>query len=316
MIPLRDIIVTVMKGYGFRLERREPKEYLFFERNGISIILGIFEKQVTGDDVLKFYRDLEMYAGSKQMVCIGGITEDAKRQAEKMNISLETREELARDIGEYVLNLLKENDEKVREILDMEEIEVEEEQEERIEESIPIFLEDSRVGEKKIVMPVVSKEEAVMRAKKSVQGFDTVLKLVPFFIYEYKLEVMVEGVITPRKYFGRVAINTVNGEIRFITMGLTIVSDISMEHEREVATMNREEAEDILKKFLVYSFSREGEEVKVEKENVTIIERRRRKVKEDSLSLKFIGMYYWPFWEVSGSKGKAVVDAVEGNVVQ
>jgi hypothetical protein len=95
-------------------------------------------------------------------------------------------------------------------------------------------------------------------------------------------------------------------------MGLTIVSEISMEYESEVATMNREEAEDILKKFLTYSFSREGEEIKVEKENVTIIERRKRKVREGSLSLKFIGNYYWPYWEVSGSKGKVKVDAVEG----
>jgi hypothetical protein len=311
MIPLRDIIITVMKGYGFKLERREPKEYLFFERDGISIILGIFEKQVTGDDVLRFYRDLEMYAGSKQMVCLGEITEDAKRQAQKLNISIETREELARDIGEYVLNLLKENDEKVREILDME-IEVEEEQEEKVEESVPIFLEDSRTGEKKIVMPILTKEDAILKAKKEVQGFETRLILIPYFIYEYKLEVMVEGIVTPRKYFGRVGINTVNGEIRYITMGLTIVSEISMEYESEVATMNREEAEDILKKFLTYSFSREGEEIKVEKENVTIIERRKRKVREGSLSLKFIGNYYWPYWEVSGSKGKVKVDAVEG----
>ncbi|MEM1725273.1 MAG: hypothetical protein QXW71_05855, partial [Thermoplasmata archaeon] len=94
-----------MKGYGFKYERREPKEYLFFERDGINIILGIFEKKITADDVLKFYRDLEMYRGAKQMVCLDEIGEDAKRQAQKLNISLETREDLARDIGEYVINL-------------------------------------------------------------------------------------------------------------------------------------------------------------------------------------------------------------------
>lgn len=315
MIPLRDIIIKVMKGYGFKYERREPKEYLFFERDGINIILGIFEKKITADDVLKFYRDLEMYRGAKQMVCLDEIGEDAKRQAQKLNISLETREDLARDIGEYVINLSSEDEEKVREILDMEEIEVEGEEEEKVEESIPIFLEESRVGEKKIIMPVLSKEDAIIKAKKIVQGFETSLILIPFFVYEYKLEVIVEGMISLRKYFGRVAINTVDGGIRFITQGLTIVSDISIEHQREVPTMNRGEAEDLLKKFLLSSFSREGEEVRVEKENVTIIERKRRKVKEDSLSLKFIGLYYWPYWVVSGQKGKITVDAVEGNLI-
>ncbi|MBD6955567.1 MAG: hypothetical protein ACPLVI_00370 [Thermoplasmata archaeon] len=316
MVELRDVIARVMRGYGFRLEKREPKEYLFFEKDGINIIVGIFKKDVTADDVLKFYRDLEMYAGAKNMICTKNISEDAKRQAQKLNISITDLDDLARDLGFFLLNLIEENNEEmIRELLDMD-IEVENEEEEKMEETVPIFLEDSRVGEKRVVMPVLTKEDAVLRARRTVQGFNTKLILVPFFIFEYRLEVMVEGVITPRKYMGRVGINGVNGEIRFITVGLTIVSEISMEHEREVATMNREEAEDILKKFLLYSFSREGEEVKIEKENVTIIERRRRKVKEDSLSLKFIGIYYWPYWEVSGSRGKAIVDAVEGNIVQ
>ncbi len=316
MITLKDIIIMSMKDYGYELVDYEPKEYLFFNREGSFIIVSIHEDEITGDDVIKFYRDLEQYVGTKIMVCLSGYKKDAEIQAQRLNIILEKKEEIIEDIGTYVFSLIEKGDEeKLSKILNLD-VEIEEETEEyEDQESIPIFLENAQTKERKIISPVLTKEKAIEISRKRVQGFDAKLVLTPYLVFEYKAEVQIEGTMIPKKVFGRVGISTVNGMVKYIKTGLNVVSDLKIPYEMEEQNISFEDAETAVREELINHYTKE-EEVKIEKETVTIIERRNSRPKENTLIVNSLGIYYWPYWIVSGTRGKVRIDAVEGNFVE
>ncbi len=315
MITLRDIVIWSMKLYGYRLENFEPKKYLFFTRPGELIIVGIFDEKVNGEKVLEFKRDLEEYGGKKNIISLEGYTEDAINIAKSLGIYLETRDDIERDIGEYILTLLYRDQEKLKEILEMD-IEVEEELEksEFDTETIPIFLEAKGLS-KRIISPAIWREQAIEIAKKEIQGFQSELILVPYYIYEYKLDLLIEGVPVPKRVFGRLGLNAQSGEIKYLTTGLNIVQELNVEYSVQNERIGKKEAEDIVKNELFGKYTRE-EEIVTDKENVTIIEKRKTKPKDGTIDVSFLGIYYWPYWIVSGHRGKAVIDAVEGVIVQ
>ena len=316
MIDLKNLIIMSMKEYGYRLENYEPKDYLFFSRDGSFIIVNIMHNEINGDDVIKFYRNLEQYIGTKIIVCLKGYTKDAEIQAEKLKIILENRDDIARDIGEYVLDFLDKGDEeRIKEILNLD-VEIEEEAEEtEDQESIPIFLENAKTKERKIISPAITKENALELSRKRVQGFDAKLILTPYIVFEYRLEIQIEGNMIPKKVFGKVGLNAVNGDVKFIKTGLNVVSDLRIPFEIEDQTIAFDEAESSIREELINHYTKE-EEIKIEKETVTIIERRNSRPKENTLSINLIGIYYWPFWVVSGSRGRVKIDAVDGNFVE
>ncbi len=315
MITLRDIVIWSMKLYGYRLENFEPKKYLFFTRPGELIIVGIFDEKVNGEKVLEFKRDLEEYRGKKNIISLEGYTEDAINIAKSLGIYLETRDDVERDIGEYILTLLNKDQEKLKEILEMD-IEVEEELEktEFDNEAIPIFLEEKGLS-KRIISPAIWREQAIEISKKEIQGFQSELILVPYYIYEYKLDLFIEGVPVPKRVFGRLGFNAQTGGIKYITTGLNIVQELNAEYNVQNERIGKKEAEEIVKNELFGKYTRE-EEIVTDKENVTIIEKRRTKPKDGTINVSFLGIYYWPYWIVSGNKGKVMVDAVEGVIVQ
>jgi len=315
MITLKDIIIMSMKEYGYHVENYEPKEYLFFSRDGSFIIVNIMDREVNGDDVIKFYRDLEQYVGTKILVCMNGYTKDAEIQAGKLKIILENRDDVAHDIGEYVLDLLMNNDERLKEILNMD-VEIEEETEEtEDQESIPIFLENAKTKDRKIISPVITKENALELSRKRVQGFDAKLILTPYIVFEYRAEIQIEGTMIPKKVFGKVGLNAVNGNAKYIKTGLNVVSELRIPYEMEDQVITFDDAESSVKEELINHYTKE-EEIRIEKETVTIIERRNSRPKENTLTVNLIGIYYWPFWVVSGSRGRVKIDAVDGNFVE
>jgi len=315
MITLRDLVIWSMKEYGYRLENYEPSKYLFFTRDSDLMIVGIFDEKVNGEKVLEFKRDLEQYKGSKHIISLEGYTDDAINIAKSLNIYLITRDELERDIGEYILTLLIKDQQKLKEILEMD-VEVEEELEkiETDSETIPIFLEEKGLT-KRIISPAVWREQAIEIAKKDVQGFQTELILVPYYIYEYKLDLIIEGVPVPKRVFGRLGFNAQTGEIRYITTGLNIVQDLDIEYTVQNERISKKEAENIVKNELYGKYTKE-EEIITDKENVTIIEKRKTRPKDGTINVSMLGVYYWPYWVVSGNRGKVIIDGVDKNVVQ
>ncbi|MGC8663423.1 MAG: hypothetical protein ACP5SF_02615 [Thermoplasmata archaeon] len=316
MVTLKDIIVMSMKDYGYELVDYEPKDYLFFNREGSFIIVAIMTKEINGDDVIKFYRDLEQYVGTKIMACLEGYKKDAEIQAERLNIILETKNDIINDLGTYLYGLVtRGDDEKIKKILNMD-VEVEEEAEEtEDQESIPIFLENTEIKERRIINPVLTKDKAIDLSRRKVQGFDAKMILTPYIVFEYKAEVQIEGNMIPKKVFGRVGISTVNGKVKYIKTGLNVVSDLKIPYETEEQNISFDEAETAIREELINHYTKE-EEIKIEKETVTIIERRNSRPKENTLSINSLGVYYWPYWIVSGPRGKIKIDAVEGDIVE
>jgi uncharacterized membrane protein YkoI len=314
-----------MSEYGYNKIEQDPKDYLFLSSDTKMLIIYMAPKKVTGEDVLKHARILEQLDGEKYIICLKDYTPDAYETAQKYNIILNNRKDLANDIGEFCLKMI---DDKVtfnlEELFESENFEIEDIEKEPLEselesEAIPIFLEEIPKLKEQIIKPIISKEEALISAQRRIHGFNVSLILVPYAIFEFTIDIYVEYELTPKSKKGIICINLntdpEHKEFIFLDKGLETLSSISESHERLKIELDNSEAELKARKIIMLEYSKPKEDT-IPKENVIIIEKKRQNPKEDSMKLIERGVYYWPYWIASGARGTIKINAVDGSEIE
>ncbi len=316
MVDLRDLMRKIFELKGVEVLDREPYEYLWVKyEEGLELIYIEDKDVVDGNYVINFSRDTEQINAYKSIICLKGYTVDAKSMGEKLNIELLDRAEFARVLGEFIIELYEKNKLMELELLEEEDVEVEELETED-EDTIPIFLEEvSGEGEERIIKPSISSEEASAIARNYVRGFHQELILLPYFIFEYSLELLIEGTLNTKAVKGLLAINAINKRYELWKKGYETTTRIEMEHRKMEPAISLEESKKIAEDVIEQEFSRE-EEVKIEGENVTIIEKRKTRPKKGSVKLNFIGLYYLPVWVIEGKGGMIIVNAASGEIIK
>ena len=314
VVDLRELLKRIFVLKSIEVLDREPYDYLWIRHEeGLELIYLEESDSVDGDYVLSFARNTEQVHASKTIICIKECTKDARKMAEKFGIELLDRAEFARVLGELVIELYESNKLDELNILEEEDVEVEEleELESEDEDVIPIFLEEVGEGEERIIRPVISPQEADKIAREYVHGFTQELVLLPYYVFDYSLEILIEGTIQTKAVKGILALNALNGRGEFWKRGYETVSKLDIEHRKMEPKIGFEEASEMVEKSLEEEYSKE-EEVKIEGENVTIIEKRKTRPKRGSVKTNFLGLYYLPVWIMSGKGGMVMINAVTG----
>ena len=314
MVDLRELLKRVFALKGIEILNREPYDYIWLRNEeGLELIYLEENENVDGDYLLSFARNTEQVHAAKTIICIKECTQDARKIAEKLGIELLNRAEFARVLGELIIEIYESNKLDELNILKEEDVEVEEleELENEDEDVIPIFLEEVGEGEEMIIKPVISPQEADKIAREYVHGFTQELVLLPYYVFDYSLEILIEGTIQTKVAKGVLALNALNGKGEFWKKGYETVRKLDLEHRKMGPKIDFEEANAIAEKSLEEEYSKE-EEVKIEGENVTIIEKRKTRPKRGSIKTNFLGLYYLPVWIMSGKGGMVMINAVTG----
>lgn len=315
LVNLKELVKKLFELNNIEILDREPADFIWAKyEDSLELVYIEEEKVVDGDYVINFSRMTEEVHGNKTIICVKGYTDDAKGMAQKLGIELLNRGEFANLIGEFILEIY----EKKRVIpleLFQEDVEVEE-MEEESEDIIPIFLEEiSPGGEERIIKLQISEDQAAAIAKSYIHGFHQKLVLLPYYVFEYSLEVLIEGSIQTKSVKGIIAVNGVSKKFELWKEGFETVVNIEIDHERLEPVIGLEEAERIAKGSIEKEYSRE-EEVKIEGENITIIEKRKSRPKKGSINLNFISLYYLPVWIIEGRDGLVMINGATGEIIK
>ncbi len=316
-VNLKDIVKRMLESYGIEILDRDD-EYIWAKRkDGMHLIYLEEDREVDDDYIINFSRKTEQFHGERSIICVKGCKKSAEILANKLGIELTSRKDFSSLLGEYIIEMYEKK--KLSEIpmFEEEDVEVEEieEGEEEVEDVIPIFLEEVSEGEEKIIKPIISNEKALKIAREYVRGFRAEMKLIPYYIFEFSLELIVEGEFQNKIVKGIIAINALNRKYEIWKTGYETASKIEIPYERLEPKISLEGSKDIAKNSLKIEYTREGE-FKIEEENITIIEKRKIEPKEESIKTKFMGLYYLPVWIIEGRNGIIMINAATGDIMK
>ncbi len=327
VVDLIQLLKKIFELKGVEVLDREPEDLIWLKYDeGMELIYIEDRDRVTGDAVLEFSRATEQVHANKVIICLKDCTYDAKTMAEKLGIELLTKAEFSHILGELILeihemgkmdelHILEEGDVEV-EGMDYGEEQVEEELDYAEEDTIPIFLEEvGSEGEEKIIKPTISADEASALARNYLHGQNQEMILLPHYVFEFSLEVIVEGSMDIRPVTGAIAIDALSKKHYLWKRGYETTTRLDVDFRKMEPKIGLEEAREMAESAVNTEFSRE-EEVKIEGDNVTIIEKRRTRPKKGSLRVDFLGLYYLPVWVIEGRKGRVMVNAVSGEIMK
>ncbi len=319
-VKLKDLIKKMLSSEeGVVVEERDD-EFIWVHSQdaGIGIFQIIEDHTVTEEDVVVFARNTEQIKGFKGLICIKNYDKSAEKAAEKLNIQLLSREKIAELIGEFIIRSYESGEDLhmfEEEDIEVEDIEFFDEEEEVWEEEdvIPIIIEDVG-GEEKIIKINIDKERAITIARKKISVMDITLKLIPYFLFEYSLKVIIEGTMEERFSSGIIAIDGETGKYEIWKMGYETTSKIEIQHVRVEPLISLEKAKSAAVDGLKKEYTRE-KEITLDDSTVTIIEKRKMRPLESSIKTNYMGLYYLPVWEATGKEGKVRINAATGEII-
>ena len=312
----KDLLKMVLHDMGGKIEERDD-EYIWVRVNGSLQLYCIANETVTREFLFQFSRNTEQIKVTKAIFCMKGYKPDVTDMASNSDIELISREDIEKLIGKYLLQRLEHGEEVS--ILDEEDVSVEdfevENEEEQDMDTIPIIIEDIGGGEEKIIKITVSEDEALKIARRHLQGFDTELNLLPYYVFEYTLKIVVEGELEDRTISGIIALDGITGNYEIWKTGYETVSSIGITYIKKEPKIGLDKSKKAAKESLIKEFTTE-KEITIEDENVTIIEKRKTRPLENSIKINYMGLYYLPVWIIGGRKGNIILNASTGKIMK
>ncbi len=319
---LREFLRELFVRTGWEVMDREPEEFIWLKTDeGIELVYVEMEKTVDGDYIIQFCRNTEQLPGEKIIMCVRDVTRDAYTVAEKYGVVIYNRTATAKFIGDGIIELYEKGMLSALPIFDEDDIEVEkveeEEESEEIEEDvIPIFLEDvATEGEERVIKPKITEEDAYKIARNYVRGSSMRMIYIPFYVFEYSVEVMIEGLRKYRLVTGVIAVNGLDSECEIWKHGYETTNASTVDVKDIEPKIGLEEAREVAARGVIDKNTK-SEEVKVEHENATIIEKRKVVPNKSTLKLNFMGLYYLPVWVIEGLGGMVMINAATGEIIK
>lgn len=271
---IKDILSNVFKAHGFIVTENEN---LLAVKDEKRIVIGYKENNAVKEDLGKI---LSAEADKRIFVSTRSFDETIKIFAKESGIILWDREQLEKETGKAVL-------------LGMEG-----------------FFENKK---EVIIKPRIGLKDAKSMGKKLVNP-SADLELVPYYVYTYVCEVLIEGRLDTKKNTGTVAVNavTMNAE-GWKTDFETGTPDFGYAKiplrcdEQKALSIARQKVIEINTKVV---------EVKDEKETAIVFEKRRIRPKEDAMIINLIGLYYFPIWNIKGKTGSLIINGVTGEIIK
>jgi predicted transport protein len=184
-------------------------------------------------------------------------------------------------------------------------------------EEIDVKIETKDLPEEKesIVKPQITMSDVSEISKRIVQGFRFDLELVPYYIFDYSCELIVEGKATPQVSSGTLAINGLTNHAESWDFDFDTVSEVETTHTKLEPKFDENKAFIIAKESAITLNTREIQTVD-DRGAVTIYEKKKVRPKEGAIDVRKRGLVYLPVWCVEGSNGVMIINATTGKVIR
>jgi hypothetical protein len=166
-----------------------------------------------------------------------------------------------------------------------------------------------------IMKPRMTINEVSEISKKIVQGFRFDLELIPYYVFEYSCELLVEGQTTPQTSSGTIAVNGLTNSAETWDFPFETVLDLETTHTKLEPKVDENRAFETAKETSIALNTREIQTVD-DRGAVTIYEKKKVRPKEGAIEINRRGLVYLPVWCVEGSNGVMIINATTGKVVK
>jgi hypothetical protein len=313
MASIYDLIQRMFLYYGFDFKGHLKEGYAVAHKGSIKVLIALKRRYVDQDD-MKFFADLLAHEGAEKgiFIALTNYSDEAQKVADKHHILMWDRERFEGELGKVILaeaeGLKRDRGEELFEqVLGLFDIdkgkgEVEEGLEDDFQEDgqdMGPLVSVSLIENEMILTPVVGIEAASKLAQRRIKhSFKHDLQLIPYYLFEYEVDVNVGSGSGPKESHGMVAVNALTEEVERWTRTSSFTKKIEMATD------------------FVIDLNTAIMEYKEEKSHVTVFERKKVKPKEDAIKIAELGLVFLPVWGVVGTNGVVVIDATSGEVLK
>lgn len=166
-----------------------------------------------------------------------------------------------------------------------------------------------------IIKPQITISDVSEISKRIVQGFRFDLELVPYYVFDYSCELIIEGKPSPQISSGILAVNGLTNHAEGWDFEFQTVSELETTHTKLEPKFDEKKAYETAKESAVTLNTREIQTVD-DRGAVTIYEKKKVRPKEGAIDIKKRGLIYLPVWCVEGSNGVMIINATTGKVIK
>lgn len=327
MPDLMEILKKILKSYDFIITDEFPG-YVLAGKEGSNVAAGVLEgkEKITISDVMAFKEEMPQNLDQIILVTALEVNQELEDSAREENIFLWGKRRLEEEIGRAVLSGIGDEfsgegllDEILSETegLGREEIPAEGTQVPFEAEPIKVRIESKEAEEVKevIMKPNITMSEVGEISKKIVQGFRFDLELIPYYVFDYTCELIVEGKTTPQINQGTLAVNGLTNNVETWNFDFETVIDVETTHTKLEPRFDEGKAFDTAKESAITLNTREIQTVD-DRGAVTIYEKKKVRPKEGAIDIRKRGLIYLPVWCVEGSNGVMIINATTGKVIK
>ncbi len=164
-----------------------------------------------------------------------------------------------------------------------------------------------------VVRPTMEREDVVEIGSKTVDGFNYILDLVPYFVFEYSAAVEENGEVHESQ--GTIAVNALTRAPEQWSGDFEMIDGLEYFDRKQEPKTDEKDAFHIAQKKAVELGTIVKERVK-ERDGATIEEKKTIRPKTEDIQMEGKGMVYLPIWCVEGSKGSVIIDASKGKILK
>ncbi len=323
MPELMEIIKKILLSYDFEIIAQKPN-YILAKKDESTVGAGVLatESPPVISDLIDVMNEMPQNLDKLILATTHELTEDIEEFAAQENILLWDRKKLEEEIGRAVLSGFA-GESKAQELLEsirsephgtetaaMPEISLEVE---------PVPFKTTPIGEddsgELIMKPRMTINEVSEISKKIVQGFRFDLELIPYYVFEYSCELMVEGHNTPQISSGIIAVNGLTNSAERWNFPFETVIELETTHTKLEPKVDENKAFETARETSIALNTREIQTVD-DRGAVTIYEKKKVSPKEGAIDINRRGLIYLPVWCVEGSNGVMIINATTGKVVK
>lgn len=327
MQNLMEILRKILISYDFTIIEKE-QNYMLASKEESSLAAAVLDTKITPtkDDILALKAQMPPEVDKMIFATTAEINQELEDFAKEENILLWDRRKLEEEIGRAVLSdvdgeflgrrLLEGIEEEITSPISEE---IEEKEPEAPIEAGPIKIriepkQNEDEGES-VLKPRVTMSEVSEISKKIVQGFRFDLELIPYFVFDYFCELVVEGQAKPQISQGTLAVNGLTNGTENWDFDFETVSEVESTHTKLEPKFDEDKAFETARESAIALNTREIQTVD-DRGAVTIYEKKKVRPKEGAIDIKKRGLIYLPVWCVEGSNGVMIIDATTGKVIK
>lgn len=294
---LAGIVQNVFSGYGFQLqEHPKLKEMnfgafsvpVFGTKGNISVVAALKQEKGTKSDIVAFGEVVKVLGADQGIfIAVSGFDETAEWTGKSERIILWDRNTLCTEIGKALLSELE-------------------------AKAKP---EQQRIGRETYARLKIGDQMAALTGKNKFFNVKSVnLKLVPYYLFDYSMELLEEGSLDVKTFSGRLMVDATTKEIKEMRKDIELGERFTEPHVKMSFGFSKYDAFAAVNELLIMAGTRTAE-VQEKKGSTIITVKKQMRPKEESIRIADVGIIYMPVWHVESANGLMEIDGVTGGII-